>query len=330
VAAQELRRLLHYGSVISIHVVGLLATFPDQALVLRQFAKLAMAAAGSPGHFPTTAIPGGVTTPVVAEKRTETLDMVPQALEAARAVWESVSVLPSLPDHFEGADVALVDERGNLDLFGEYLRVVGGGGGVLIDSVASDHWDSMVAETDAGSSAPRPYLLPLGPDQGAYRVGPVAQLRVAPLGTPHSARLQKQWLQSGGGAPQARATIILHCVEVIEQILTDPILILDKVAVPWKEEFAAGVGVGWVDGARGLLVHRYQTGERGVVESAQILTPTAQNEPWLASLLTQAASGSTGNVHHMEAAIREADPCLPCSSAPVGAMGLVVDTDVRG
>jgi NAD-reducing hydrogenase large subunit len=71
-------------------------------------------------------------------------------------------------------------------------------------------------------------------------------------------------------------------------------------------------------------VHRYQTGADGRLAAAQILTPTAQNEPWLADLLLSAAAGSTAALD-LEDAVREADPCLPCSSAPVGGMGLQVD-----
>ncbi|HEX7661736.1 MAG TPA: hypothetical protein VF444_19880, partial [Pseudonocardiaceae bacterium] len=89
----------------------------------------------------------------------------------------------------------------------------------------------------------------------------------------------------------------------------------------------AGVGVGWVDGPRGLLVHRYATAADGRLTGATLLTPTAQNEVWLAELLRQAAETTPDALEPgLEAAIREADPCLPCSSAPPGAMGVRVET----
>ncbi|MCL1841596.1 MAG: hypothetical protein FWF75_07620, partial [Propionibacteriaceae bacterium] len=81
----------------------------------------------------------------------------------------------------------------------------------------------------------------------------------------------------------------------------------------------------------GLLVHRYVGGADGLMASASILTPTAQNEPWMAALLRQAASSGIEGTQltlAMEDAIREADPCLPCTSAPIGQMGLAVDTVV--
>jgi hypothetical protein len=61
--------------------------------------------------------------------------------------------------------------------------------------------------------------------------------------------------------------------------------------------------------------------------AAQILTPTAQNEPWLAHLLTQAARRTAPErlAAALEAAIRAGDPCLPCTAAPPGTMGLIID-----
>lgn len=90
---------------------------------------------------------------------------------------------------------------------------------------------------------------------------------------------------------------------------------------------AGAVGVGWVDGPRGLLVHRYVAGGDGLLRAATILTPTAQNEPWLADLLRAAVARSAA-AGALERAVREADPCLPCTAAPLGTMRLTV-TDAR-
>ena len=85
-------------------------------------------------------------------------------------------------------------------------------------------------------------------------------------------------------------------------------------------------GTGWVDGPRGLLVHTYTCGADGVLTAARITTPTAQNEPWLARLLTAAASAPDDErPARLEASVRAADPCLPVSSAPEGGMGLTVE-----
>jgi NAD-reducing hydrogenase large subunit len=275
--------------------------------------------------------------------------MVDEALAAAQQVAERVmgqaatlggpagapsaqmlrtTACPSAVEMFAGADVALVDDVGQLDLFGQTLRAVAADGTVVIPAARPDQWDDLVAEADPGSSAPHPYLVALGPDAGTYRVGPVAQLRVGPVPTPIAARLQQAWQTGDGSAASARAIIVVHAVEMINQLLGDPDLVAGPVAVPCPADPPAGIGVGWVDGARGLLVHRYATTADGRIRKANILTPTAQNEPWLGELLTSAASGSSGAEVRtgLEQAIHDADPCLPCSTAPMGTMDLVVDT----
>ena len=326
--AQGVRRLLHLGGVIAIHVVGMIATDRDEALTLRRFAKAAMTAAGSPGHFPVTGVPGGVLAPLDADARDACLALLPDALAAAQRVAAAALARPAQDDTFDGADVALTDEAGNIDLFGTRLRAVMAEGGAVIDGATSDQYDDLVAEADPGSSAPHPYLVPLGVGS-AYRVGPVAQLRAGSLTTPLAAGLSETWWGDGfpGGASAARAIIVVHAVEAIGDLLADAALLKGPVALPWPDKLPAGVGVGWVDGARGLLVHRYEVGEDGLVTNATILTPTAQNEPWLDGLLTSAVA--TGDNLVVEDAIREADPCLPCSSAAAGTMDLVID-EVKG
>jgi len=316
-AAAAIRRLLHWGSVVDLLATGLVFTARDEAFVMRRFAKTVMATAGSPGHFPVTAVPGGVAArPSGLEQCAAQLD---EALATAAQLAERELDEPPPADEWEFADAALVDGDGRPDLLGERLRVVAADGGVLVAGARPDEWDGLVAEAVPGAPAPRPYLTALGPDAGAYRVGPVAQLRVGQLATPLARQLQDEWRR---GAASARAIVMLHCVEAIGASLAAPSAFDGALAVPLPAPPGPGIGIGWVDGARGLLVHRYRVGANGIVDAASVLTPTAQNEPWLAASLRRAADDRSA----MEHAIREADPCLPCAMTPVGGMDLVVDS----
>lgn len=73
-----------------------------------------------------------------------------------------------------------------------------------------------------------------------------------------------------------------------------------------------------------MLVDTWWLGEGGAIEAARILSPTAQNEAWLAELLTTALAehpeGGEDARRAAERAIRTADPCLPCTLAPEGHM----------
>lgn len=342
--ARAVRALLHHGAAVeTLAARSAAAPGPaaDAAQVLRRFARAAAAAAGSPGHFPTTAVPGGVRAPVEEAARDDLARQVAPALAAALTVAEALLAAdgpeaagaPAVEGAtaFDGADVALVDADGRPDLLGERLRVVAADGTVVEAGAAPAELDRVLAEAVPGDAAPRPYLRALGPAAGGYRVGPVAQLRVGALATPRARDLQGRW-HARGDARTARAVVVVHAVEAIAAVLDLPELAAGEprveVHAPRGEP---AVGVGWVDGPRGLLVHRYAVGPDGVVAAATILTPTAQNEPWLAGLLARAAEGAGGaGPGALEAAVREADPCLPCTSAPEGRMGLEIVTDVAG
>jgi NAD-reducing hydrogenase large subunit len=173
----------------------------------------------------------------------------------------------------------------------------------------------------------------------------VAQLRVAThLSTAVAESARERWATAAGGAQWARAVVALHAAEVIQNLLSRPDAVGDCLvaqAVPGAfvsngigSDGSAKVVTGWVDGARGLLVHTYRVADDDQLTDATITTPTAQNEGWLAALLLAAAGDHDicaksiearpphGLGATMESAVREADPCLPCSSLPVGRMGL--------
>lgn len=327
--AVAVRKLLHHGSALETHAPRLLASHRETALALRRLGKAAMAAAGSSGHFPSTAVPGGVRAAVSVQAREELATQAPLVLQPVLAAAHQQLEQAATMAPYAGADVALVGIDGCPDVLGERLRAVASSGSTIISGASSSAWDALIAEEVAGAAAPRPYLIALGHKNGRYRVGPVAQLRVGELCTPIAARLQARWLAAGGDAGGARAIMSVQAIEAIMELLQLPELVSGEVSIPVPDQAANAVGVGWADGPRGLLVHRYQVGEDGRLVSAQILTPTAQNEPWLAELLTAAAAADgSAAAAGLEDAVREADPCLPCSSAPVGAMGLQVDTVV--
>lgn len=317
--AEGVRRLLHHGSIVDALAVRLFEVERASALGLRRVGKLAMKAAGSPGHFPVTAVVGGVAGGRDAEALAELRAAIPEALQAAgRLVGSSRGLGASTG--FAGPDVALVDEQERLDLMGSRLRAVSASGELVVDGAMAADWPELVGESRPGEIAPRPVLLAGGQ---SYRVGPVAQLRATTLGTPLAETARRRWLGSDA-VVAARAIVLLHALEVIARLADDAVLASVEAAPAVELAPRAGFGIGWVESPRGLLVHRYESDAQGVLSSAQILTPTAQNEPWLAQMLTGAATRE-----QMEASIQAADPCLPCVSAPSGTMDVTVVTDIN-
>jgi NAD-reducing hydrogenase large subunit len=307
---------------------------------LRAFAKLAMTAAGSPGHFPVTAVVGGVAAPADAASIARCREALPDALASALRLAEDTlardrgSAGSGGTDFFDGAGMATTDDDGAPDLMGLNLRVAGSGRRVfmnLVSAAGPEDWESLVAETVPGDPAPRPYLRGFGARKIHYRVGPLAQIQSGSLTTPRAAGLQADWWAADSGALGARAVMLVHCVEVIGQVLDriDPADTEVRVTVPPSHGWNYA-GTGWVDGARGMLVHQYRVTSQNTVRAAIVLTPTAQNEYWLAGLLRAAIGdvpdGPLAAGPAVEDAIRDADPCLPCSAAPPGTMNLTIET----
>jgi NAD-reducing hydrogenase large subunit len=339
--ARAVRRLAHHGEVLQTHARQLTSVNPVRALDVRSFARRALTAAAGPGHFPHCAVPGGVVSTVTVAQRDALRDDVDRAVEQAADLVDQIrrEAVSRLLPAFTGCDAGLVDPAGALDLYGDQLRVVSATGSVVIAAAEPGEWPSIMAEARPGAAAPRPYLQVLGPGRGRYRVGPVAQLRVADhLSTAGAEKARQRWAAANGGATWARAVVALHAVEVIQSLTDSPELVAGPLVAPMGDSVHASdsptVAIGWVDGARGLLVHMYEVGERRELVEARITTPTAQNEGWLADLLTTVI-GKYGLYSRrremrlpdellasMEAAVREADPCLPCTSLPLNTMEL--------
>jgi NAD-reducing hydrogenase large subunit len=350
--AETVRRLLHYGAVLQTHARQLAQVDPRRALRLEAYARQVVSAAGGASHFPVCAVPGGVAFSLTVADRQSLASRADVAVEEASDLGKQIEALHGLTPlpTFTGHDLALVDNSGALDLYGEKLRAVAADNTVVLTGASAAEWPDLVAESRPGASASRPFLLPLGPDRGGYRVGPVAQLRVAThLSTDGAESARERWGRAGGGAAWARAVVALHAAEVIQDLLSRPQVAGDCLVEPGVSGGIGSVGAstvttGWVDGARGLLVHTYRVAGDGRLTDATITTPTAQNEGWLAALLLAAArdhaisAGSIaahppqGLAPAMEAAVREADPCLPCTSLPFDAgmrLNLTV-TDAQG
>ncbi|WP_215522946.1 nickel-dependent hydrogenase large subunit [Varibaculum prostatecancerukia] len=332
VAAELTRRLLHYGSVVETHSLRFLLQERDSGVVLKKISKKMLVAAGSPGHFPVTAVPGGVSHWPEVENLKIVKEELPAALQVAQKLCDQGfknQAQPSGFGEFTGAELALIDEDGNPDVFGTRVRVARQG--TTVNEFEFSQWNEQVAEENPGEAAPHPYLRGSDPSDGRYRVGPVAQLSVGTLPSDLAGAAQERWLTGSRDAASARAIITLHVLERTGEVVDQLLQILESASLePCPQvgqiRFQPGSATGLVDGPRGILAHTYSTDPQGMISAATILTPTAQNEPWLAELLTQAVSlQDAGRAAALEQSIREADPCLPISSAPAGQMGLKVD-----
>jgi NAD-reducing hydrogenase large subunit len=128
----------------------------------------------------------------------------------------------------------------------------------------------------------------------------------------------------------ARLIEILAGVEYIERLVDDP----DVRAADFRAR--AGVnrleGVGCSEAPRGTLFHHYHVDRNGIIQKANLIIATGQNNLAMNRTVTQIATryikngqASDGILNRLEAGIRAFDPCLSCSTHAIGEMPLVVD-----
>jgi coenzyme F420-reducing hydrogenase alpha subunit len=159
-------------------------------------------------------------------------------------------------------------------------------------------------------------------DGGLYMVGPLARysLNFASLSP-----LAREVAEAGGLGPTCRnpfRSIIVRTVELVHA-LDEAIRLIDgwhgapvpAVPVPAR----AGEGHGATEAPRGLLYHRYEIDEVGTILDAQIIPPTAQNQPAIEADLRAFVQANLHLSHaeltrQCEVAIRTYDPCISCAT----------------
>jgi coenzyme F420-reducing hydrogenase alpha subunit len=81
----------------------------------------------------------------------------------------------------------------------------------------------------------------------------------------------------------------------------------------------AGTGCGCTEAPRGILYHRYQIDEAGIIRDAKLVPPTAQNQKIIESDLRQFVATHLDLPHDQltwqcEQVVRNYDPCISCAT----------------
>lgn len=159
-------------------------------------------------------------------------------------------------------------------------------------------------------------------DGARYLTGPLARYS---LNSANLSPIAREAAADAGLGPQCRnpfRSIVVRAVEVVYAIDEALRIISDyqRPARPFVEVPArAGIGHGVSEAPRGLLYHRYEIGDDGLVRSAAIVPPTAQNqaaiEHEMAELVAANLTLDDATLTSLcEKSIRNHDPCISCSA----------------
>ena len=159
-------------------------------------------------------------------------------------------------------------------------------------------------------------------ERGRYHVGPMARFTLShDQLTPRArAAADRVGLRPGESNPFKSIIVravetVLACEEALEII--DGYLPPDPPSISVEPRSAEGHGAS--EAPRGVLYHRYRVDAEGLIEEAQIVPPTSQNQAQIEEDLRQYVPGRTDLADEvlqwqLEQAIRNYDPCISCAT----------------
>ena len=371
--AEKMRRLMHYGQMFQSHalhffhlaspdllfgfgadvairnVLGVAAKHHDlavQGVMMRKFGQeIIKATAGKKIHG-TGAIPGGVNKNLSIAERDSFLKDIDQMTAWSRGALKiakdyTVENLETVAPFgsFESNHLSLIREDGAMDLYHGNLRAIDANGAKIFDQVDYQQYLDYIAEDVRDWSYMKfPFIKSIGPENGWYRVGPLARVNTCDfIDTPEAEAARKEFMAVTNGAPNnltmayhwARMIEVLHSIEKIHELLEDPDLQGTDLL---RRGDRRPEGVGLIEAPRGTLFHHYRVDDNDQVVMANlIVSTTSNNEPMnraVSKVAMDHISGkpeiTEGLLNHIEVAIRAYDPCLSCATHALGRMPLVV------
>ena len=157
--------------------------------------------------------------------------------------------------------------------------------------------------------------------RGAYHTGPLARYS---LNYDQLSSIAKEAAQEAGLGRECTnpfQSIVVRSVETL-YAYDEALRIIDQyerpdapyIDVPPK----AGTGHGCTEAPRGILYHRYRIDDDGIIQDANIVPPTAQNQRMMEEDLRAFVDARLDLPHEelqwqCEQAVRNYDPCISCS-----------------
>jgi sulfhydrogenase subunit alpha len=306
---------LGYESAIAMAGDPALRPMVERGLRTKKIGNRLMTIIGGREIHPVSVCVGGF---YRAPRRSELRALIPElewglqaAIETVR--WAATLDYPDFTTEYEFVSVSGPDEYPLNE-----GRIVSSTG---LDIAMEDYEQYFVEEHVAHSNALHSHRADTGTN---YLVGPLARLNLnfEQLSPRARATAREIGLQLPVKNPfmslLARALELVHCFDEALQIITHYAEPQPSRTTPPRRG-AASQGAHATEAPRGLLYHRYQIDENGLISFAKIVPPTSQNlrrmeqdlwqyVPRLLNLPLEAASLAC------EQLVRSYDPCISCAT----------------
>ncbi|KHF25303.1 Ni/Fe hydrogenase subunit alpha [Solemya velum gill symbiont] len=338
----------HDDAIEHRNIVGVIEDEPEiarQGILLRKFGQEVIRLTMGKRIHGACAVPGGVNKSLSIEERDYLLGDMDEVLTAAQSSVELIKKLyyQAFDYHQSFAalktnSVSLTRPNGALELYDGGLRAHDSTGNTIFDHVDYRNYGNYLQEeVKSWSYMKFPFISSLGKDNGWYQVGPLARINNCDLiSTPLAEAQRQEFLKLGAGQPAhatlayhwARLIELLHCVEVLNELLHDSDILGSDLVVKGEMQQE---GIGVIEAPRGTLLHHYRINQEGLVEKAKLMVPTTNNNQAMNESIRQVAINYLGGrelteplLNQVEVAIRAYDPCLSCATHAIGKMPLEI------
>ncbi len=329
----DLRRLLYCGEWISSHALHIyMLHAPDflgypgavelardhreiveRGLALRRVANSIMEVIGGRSVHPVNVRVGGF------YRAPSAGDLAPLAGPLARALDLALDTVAwvsgfDFPDFSFDHELLALRDPGRYPI--ERGTLVSSGG---LEFTAADFERHVIEEQVPHSTALHASLA--GRD-GSYLTGPLARYTLNSRWLPPAAAAAAREAGLGPACRNPFQSIIVRAVEIVAAV-EEAMRLIEAYQPPARPcaEVAprAGAGHGVSEAPRGVLYHRYELDEAGIVRSARIVPPTSQNQAAIQDDLRGFVQDRLDFdderlTHDCEQAIRNYDPCISCAA----------------
>jgi F420-non-reducing hydrogenase large subunit len=249
--------------------------------------------------------------------------------------------------------MGLVDDQNRVNFYEGKVRVVDPEGNEFCKYEPNDYMNHVAERVEKWSYLKFPYLKNVGwkgfvdgKDSGVYRATPQSRLNAAVgMNSPLAQEAYEEYFETltgdRSGKKPVHHTLAIHWARVVELMnaaerslelvrhpdITDPVnyrMVCDTVP---------SEGVGIVEAPRGTLTHHYVTDENGIIQKANLIVGTTNNNAPICMSIKKAAENlihkgsevTEGVLNMIEMAFRAYDPCFGCATHSLpGQMPLVV------
>jgi len=292
-------------------------------------------------------IPGGVRKGLTEEERKDVEEKAKGFVEFSKFSLkifddvvlnnkEYVDIILNGPYALTLHSMGLVDDNNKVNFYDGKVRVVDTNGEELYKYAPNEYTEFVEERVEPWSYLKFPFLKKKGwkgfvdgQDSGVYHATPLSRLNASDgMATPLAQAEYERMYDTLGGKP-VHATLAMHWARLIEllysaeralELATDPEITGTDLRAPLDKTPSEGVGI--VEAQRGTLTHHYVTDDKGIVQKANLIVGTTNNNAAICMSLKKAAQGlikkgvevTDGILNMVEMAFRAYDPCFSCAT----------------